>query len=475
MIALLALICLILAIAACATMGRHRLSPAAPTRQRRRSGDGRIYGVLRGGETRPLDPDAATAQLFVAVLEPDRFDQLRESIGYRLSNRLMEEVSRRLADTVVGLEIGRVGRTTIEFAFASGDLDTATAALTRAIERLQEPVLIDDLSFELIVRTGFTRASGTSIRDELVDQAAAALSEAKAARQRLRYADADVLASKRLADLDVMRRLPHAIERGELELHYQPKFDVRAEGITSVEGLLRWHNADLGTVSPDHFIAIAEEAGTIETLTMWVLNRAVRDQARLAELGHELDIYVNISGLLVPDRDFATRALAIVAPAQGKVSFEITETAVISDPAAALENLAAFHAAGIKIAIDDYGSGLSSLSYLKQLPAQELKIDRMFVSGLTQTNRDPLLVRSSIDLAHALEMRVTAEGVDDQMAFALLRIMGCDMLQGYLISPALPFDGLVDFLGEGEYLVRLGIHGDDAAAGPVHALQRKIG
>ena len=138
-----------------------------------------------------------------------------------------------------------------------------------------------------------------------------------------------------------------------------------------------------------------------------------------------------------------------------RIGFEITETAVIRDPDAAMANLEAFTQAGIKIAIDDYGSGWSSLAYLKQLPANELKIDRMFISGLTDSHRDPLLVRSSIDLAHALEMQVTAEGVDDAMSLSLLRLMGCDLLQGYLISRPIPLIDLIPFLADAGELERL--------------------
>jgi len=160
--------------------------------------------------------------------------------------------------------------------------------------------------------------------------------------------------------------------------------------------------------------------------------------------------------VLLPDADFVERAVAIVAAAPGRIGFEITETAVITDPDRALANLKRFTEADIKIAIDDYGSGLSSLAYLKQLPAHELKIDRMFVSGLIDSHRDPLLVRSSIDLAHALDMEVTAEGVDDPMVLSLLRVMGCDLIQGYFISPPMAIGALEIFLADDERLEQLG-------------------
>ena len=184
---------------------------------------------------------------------------------------------------------------------------------------------------------------------------------------------------------------------------------------------------------------------------------SVADQARLARAGHDLLVYVNISGVLLPDADFATRALATLKRARGRIGFEVTETAVIQDPDGALANLRRFSEAGIRIAIDDYGSGLSSLSYLKQLPASELKIDRMFVSGLIDSHRDPLLVRSSIDLAHALDMEVTAEGVDDPLALSLLRVMGCDLIQGYLISPPLGVDAFERFLSTFDHREHLSV------------------
>ena len=162
----------------------------------------------------------------------------------------------------------------------------------------------------------------------------------------------------------------------------------------------------------------------------------------------EVEVFVNISGILLPEKSFADWALALLGDGSGKIGFEITETAVIKDPADAIANLQLLADAGIRIAIDDYGSGLSSLAYLKQLPAHELKIDRMFVSGLTESHRDPLLVRSTIDLAHALEMQVTAEGVDNPMSLALLRVMGCDLLQGHGISPPLPLGEFEAFLAD---------------------------
>jgi EAL domain-containing protein (putative c-di-GMP-specific phosphodiesterase class I) len=176
------------------------------------------------------------------------------------------------------------------------------------------------------------------------------------------------------------------------------------------------------------------------------VKQAARDQAALRAAGHELTLFVNLSGMLLPDRRFMQELLQLIRQAPGRIGIEITETAVIDDPDAAIENIAAFSAAGVPVAIDDFGAGLSSLTYLKRLPADELKIDREFVMGLADSHRDPLIVRAAIDLAHAMEMKVTAEGVDDPMSLSLLRVMGCDMLQGYFISRPVPVPKLVTFL-----------------------------
>ncbi len=392
---------------------------------------------------------------FVALVEVERFAALRRSIGYQITNQLLETLASRIEVAIPGADRGRIGRTTIEFAFHADSLEAAHACLQGLVAALEARLLIDEFSVYPSVSIGFADAGQSSILDELVDQAAAALSAAQKERSKIRFADSAVLSQNSLADLELIRALPRALAEGEISLHYQPKLHARTNMITSVEALIRWIRPGSGLVPTDRFIALAEETGAIRELSEWVITRAIEDQQRLIERGHPVEVYVNISGQLLPDYDFATTALALARQASGRLGFEITETAVIGDPDAALANLRAFTDAGIRIAIDDYGSGLSSLAYLKQLPAHELKIDRMFVSGLTNSNRDPLLVRSSIELAHALEMEVTAEGVDTAMSLSLLRIMGCDLLQGYFISPPLPLPQLSEFLSDEVQLERL--------------------
>jgi EAL domain-containing protein (putative c-di-GMP-specific phosphodiesterase class I)/GGDEF domain-containing protein len=406
-------------------------------------------------------------RMFVAVAEMDRFAALRERMGYTTSNALIEEAASRIRTSLSGGHIGRIGRigrTTVEFAFAAASVEDAQKALLQLVHRVEQPFLIHDVEFDLTVTVGAVDAGCGEINDRQLDAAAASLRSAQEHHQKIHIGQADTLQTERRNDLSLVRDLRRAVQQDALELYYQPKLRSRTDTVDSAEGLLRWFHPVHGLVPTDKLIELAEATGAVRDLTFWVIERALADQSALAALGHSLTIFVNISGILLPDRAFADWALARIGCGNGRIGFEITETAVIEEPTLAIHNLHRFAAAGIKIAIDDYGSGLSSLAYLKQLPAHELKIDRMFVKGLTETQRDPLLVRSSIDLAHALEMEVTAEGVDNPMSLSLLRVMGCDMVQGYLISPPLRLPELKGFLQESRHVETLANSASTVAA-----------
>ena len=400
---------------------------------------------------------------FVAIAEIDRFGALRRRIGYAVATGLVGGMADRVRQAMPAARVGRVGRTSVEFAFAARSLEEARAQLTALSTALEQPLLVDGYAFELTAAIGVVDATGHEIDDRQLDGAAAALAAAQDRRTRFVIAGADPQDGVGISQLSIMRDLRDAMSRDELKLHYQPKLRCRTDTIDSAEALLRWFHPEFGLVRTDKLVEMAEATGAIRDLTFWTIDRAIADRARLAAAGRPLTLYVNISGQLLADRVFAQWALERLAGNGGSIGFEITETAIIDEPEIAIDHLQRFAAAGIKIAIDDYGSGLSSLAYLKQLPAHELKIDQMFVSGLTDSHRDPLLVRSSIDLAHALEMEVTAEGVDDPISLSLLRVMGCDLVQGYLISPPVPIDALEAFLRDDGHRQKIG-----AAAPALH-------
>lgn len=391
----------------------------------------------------------------VAIIKIDRFGELRRHLGYATANTILGQMSDRLVEAIPSASIGRLNRSTIEFAFASEDAIAAKAMLVALADSLEQRLSAGGVEFKLSVKIGAVSLGGGAIDDEAVDLAAAAVADAHQERERVHLLSSTGTRTAPENSMQLLRDLPGAMASGQLQVHYQPKLRTRTNSIEAAEGLLRWDHPTLGPIAIEPFIRMAEETGAIAGLTEWVVGRAIIDRGILEGDGHDIILWINLSGALLPDDHFAAKLLKMAQGSESKIGLEITETAVIGDPDRALANLEAFHTAGLKIAIDDYGSGLSSLAYLKQLPAQELKIDRLFIKELISSHRDPLLVRSSIDLAHALEMEVTAEGVDNAMALALLKVMGCDLVQGYHIAPALPLSELRAFLCDRERIDRL--------------------
>jgi EAL domain-containing protein (putative c-di-GMP-specific phosphodiesterase class I) len=247
-------------------------------------------------------------------------------------------------------------------------------------------------------------------------------------------------------NLSLMSDMLRSIKTGEITNYYQPKYDLRSGRLVGVEALVRWHHPERGFVAPDLFIPVAEETGRIRELTLDVLSRAIRDQAWLADRGHKLDFAVNLSGRLLQDAEIIQTIIDIARPAAPRVSMEVTETAMMAYPEKAIALLQRFRSAGIGLSIDDYGTGLSSLAYLKNIPAAELKIDRSFVTHLDTCREDELLVRSTIALAHSLGLRVVAEGVESRRTLEILRSVECDLAQGYYLARPLPLARLAQLL-----------------------------
>ncbi|MDQ2893825.1 MAG: EAL domain-containing protein [Pseudomonadota bacterium] len=380
------------------------------------------------------------------LAEIANFDLLRRRLGCLQADLLAADVAERLRGVVPNARVAVAGRRHVDIEFDgrnSFELEHGIAGFTRSC------ALPFNLKGELygieMLFGGAAAASNQADAVLLAEEAEKALSEARAADRAV----TDQLgrpAPQETARLP--RELRRAIESDELFLQYQPKLNVRRQEITSAEGLIRWNHPQRGIILPGDFIPAAEQTHLIGGMTLWTIRRAIADQAMLVARGHDLRLFINISGQLLADASFVRSACELVAATDAKLGFEITETSVIRDPQSAIANLQAFADYGIVISIDDYGAGLSSLAYLKQLPARELKIDRLFVTQLTSSNRDPLIVRSTIDLAHALEMEVVAEGVETHAAMALLTVMGCDMIQGFLISRPIGLDAFCVFLNE---------------------------
>ncbi|KIQ30428.1 bifunctional diguanylate cyclase/phosphodiesterase [Pseudomonas viridiflava] len=381
---------------------------------------------------------AAERPVALLYLSIENLSAINESSGTEGVEQLLLQVGQRLqstlraGDTVARLSANEflllLDQTTSDGAVATGD----------ALQRLfSEPQRIDnhDIALECCIGITVYPENGNSAQ-ELVNRAAIARKDAAFLPGRLQiYQDGRDLAHQR--QISLIRDLRKAPQNGELMLHYQPKLDIRQGTVRQAEALLRWAHPQFGNVSPAEFIVLAERTGSIHLLTNWVIEEAMRQLAEWRKRGLVLQVSVNISADDLLGDDLAGFVVGLLkqygVPAEQLV-FEITESAIMSQPEKALVVLHKLRDCGISLSIDDFGTGYSSLAHLKRLPVQELKIDQSFVRDLDETSEDAVIVRSTIEMSHNLGLKVVAEGVEYQHSLDLLRRWHCDTAQGYLIS-----------------------------------------
>lgn len=256
---------------------------------------------------------------------------------------------------------------------------------------------------------------------------------------------------RRVADTytGLSTELRDAIRTNQLEVHYQPKIELKTGRCRGVEALLRWTLPDHGAIPPAVAIRVAEGNGMIGTLTEWVLNTTLRHQSEWKHLGVNLDVSVNLSTINLGDAKLPGvigQALGTWQADPARLTLEITEDATIDGSDYSLEIITQLKKMGLKLSVDDFGTGYSSLSYVKRFPLDELKIDQLFIQNMRDSKGDQQIVRSVIDLAHNFDLSVVAEGVEDEVTLKELKRMGCDIAQGYAISPAMVSGEMVDWL-----------------------------
>lgn len=389
--------------------------------------------------------DGTSDRLFVAALGIDRFTAIRDAIGSTQAAQLLARTAQLIGECLPDAYVARLAADTIGVGFAAPSVDRANACISAAMSALSEPVAIGGDLVDVRATVGLA-AVPDHARDpaSLIERALIALDQARARQHRSCLFDAE---AERVAagGLTLLSELRANLDTGAVFLAHQPKLDLRSGRIIGFESLIRWTHPERGAIAPDDFMPLVEETGFMETLTDWVLRRALDDASALAQRGIDLGIAINLSARSLSERGLAARLAGIVAERgarPGRVTFEITETAIMSERDTALANIAELRAVGVSIAIDDYGTGLSSLAYLREICADSLKIDRSFVTGLGKDARDAELVRSTIDLGHRLGLQVIAEGVETRETLDLLTLLGCDQAQGYLIGAALPADSI---------------------------------
>jgi EAL domain-containing protein (putative c-di-GMP-specific phosphodiesterase class I) len=248
-----------------------------------------------------------------------------------------------------------------------------------------------------------------------------------------------------LRDLSMMGDLRRAIERNELFVAYQPKVNLKSGRIDCAEALVRWRHPTEGLIPPDRFVPLAEETGVVRELTRFVLRQAIADSKSTTATGTGIHFSVNVSAADISQPDFADEVMSVLSEsglAASHLTLEITESAIIKSQDIAHQVLERLRSQGVCLSIDDYGTGQSTLSYLKSLPVNELKIDKSFVTSLAISESDRIMVQSTIELAHLLGLKVVAEGAEDVETVRLLTELGCDYAQGYAVGKALPLEDL---------------------------------
>ena len=377
---------------------------------------------------------AAAPVLVTAAIE--RFEVIRDGIGIASTN----EMIRKSADRIQALVGGAVYRIAPDvLAWVQSGKVEVNATLDLIQSEFRNPVVVGTGPVDVALTVGLEMEDGTGAAVLRLERALAAIGTARTFGKNQEWYRAGDVQDRR--QLSLMGDLRRAMQNGALRLSYQPKMWLRTGAITDSEALIRWYG-DNDVVSPDEFIPLAEATGVIREVTVFAIRSALADLNRWARNGLTMRVAVNVSALDLATVGFADQVCHLlqetdVPPSQ--LSLEVTESALIRSPAEAVATLSDLRARGIRLAVDDYGTGQSTLSYLKHLPVHELKIDKSFVTSLADSRSDQILVRSTIALAHELGLQVVAEGIEDQRTLDMLRDLGCDYAQGYFISkPLLP-------------------------------------
>ncbi|MBB1518387.1 putative bifunctional diguanylate cyclase/phosphodiesterase [Aquipseudomonas guryensis] len=390
--------------------------------------------------------------LALGHLDLDNFRHANDALGHQAGDRLILQVVARLKSQLeAGDRVARLGSD--EFALL---IDTrrdplrAEKIAERITEALAEPYWVDGESLLIGCSLGIAHARADAGADPLMWHAHIAMQQAKASQGCTFHVFDERTNRGARSQADLESELRRALRRDELELHYQPRLCLQSGRILGLEALVRWRHAERGLLGPDEFVPLAEESGLIVPLGYWVISRALRDMQWLRGRGlPALHMAVNLSFRQFQDSQLLDTLQRLIeergVDAQW-LEFELTETAVMRRSDQVQQTMQALGRLGVRFSLDDFGTGFSSFVHLNNLPITLLKIDKSFVGGMGERAENRQLVRAMINLAHNLHLEVVAEGVENAEQLALLRQFGCDQVQGYLISKALPLADLARFL-----------------------------
>ncbi|TLY77089.1 MAG: EAL domain-containing protein [Gammaproteobacteria bacterium] len=391
----------------------------------------------------------------LVLIELRNLRDINASLGHQVGDEVLREASRRLKHNAAAADtVARLGETQLLVIAPGCSAERSLLYAEQLVAVMRTGFHLAGVALDLRLACGVCLfpAHGRSA-DELLQRVQVALEDADEARARVAmYRPGQDEQHRRR--LTLITDLTSAIDQDRLTLVYQPKVAMATRSVQSLEALVRWTHPQLGPVPPAEFVPLAESTGGSRRLTNWVLAAAVRQMGEWRRMGLELDLAVNLSAPDILDPDLCDAVLALLRQhrvASTSLLLEITESAVMRDPQVAVRNMQLLRIAGVRFSIDDFGTGHSSLSQLSVLPVDELKIDRSFISQAT--SGAATIVTSTIELGHSMGLKVVAEGVEEPAAWNLLRRLGCDFAQGYLISPPLPAAQVPAFIGTANQLL----------------------
>ena len=375
--------------------------------------------------------------LSVMLLDLDRFKYVNDTLGHPVGDMVLREVASRLRGLLRESDtVARLGGDEFAILMPSGEHGRAKIVARKILAAMETPIIVEHQPIDVGTSIGIVHfPQHGEDADMLLRHADVSMYAAK--RSKSGYAVYDTqLAEDRQDHITLLGELRRAIDQNELVLFYQPKFNFASNAVTGVEALIRWEHPTRGQVSPVDFIPFAEQTGNIKMITRWVIEAAVKQCSVWEAEGRELKISINVSARDLLDKELVAFIGAAIAkhvvPAR-LLCLELTESALMEDPVRARETLQQLHALGVQLSMDDYGTGYSSLAYIKNLALDELKIDRAFVTDMNTDKQSAAIVRSTIELGHSLGMTVVAEGVETEHELSELKRFGCDYAQGYQI------------------------------------------
>ena len=384
------------------------------------------------------------------IVDLDRFKEINDALGHHMGDQLLRQIGPRLASQLRTDDLlVRLGGDEFAVLLADSDPASATTVAQRLLDALEEPFDLEGVALHVDASIGLALCpdhADTPIA--LLQRADVAMYQAKAGHHGWQtYA---LVGQHQARDrLQTIEDLRAALAGDELVVHYQPKIDPRTHNVVGVEALVRWAHPTHGLLYPDTFLPLAEQTGLMRQLTLVVLQTALQQGQAWRQAGLDLPVAVNLSVANLLDAHLARQVGDLLAglrlPAR-TLELELTEDTLMADPVRSKQTLADLRALGLRLAVDDYGTGYSSLAYLQELAIDELKLDKSFVMRMTQDRGAAAIVRTTIDLAHSLGLTMVAEGVENETALSELARLGCDVAQGYHISRPLPAEQLTGWL-----------------------------